>query len=77
MYKWNVNNQKSQLAMNAMAIEINKPYHGENHNCLTITKAGLNAADVYCEDFEWRPVQATEMRRNAQDETWRLKRIQE
>ena len=77
MYEWSVNNQNSQKAMDAMANEVKLPYHARTHNCLDITKSGLEAVGVYCEDSEWRPNQAKEMRSNATDVTSKLKKFQE
>jgi len=77
MYKWNANNQESINAMNAMESEVQLPYVARSHNCLDITKSGLNAAGQYLYDPEFRPSYVTEMRRNSFDVTDLLKRIQE
>ena len=77
MFKWNVDNQRTKNAMDAMTAEVNLPYVGRTHNCLDITKSGLEAAGVYLDDPEWRPNQATEMRRNSKNVTNILKQLQE
>ena len=77
MYGWQADNEKSQAAMDAMAAAVEEPYGGQSHNCLTITKEGLEAAGVYKEDGEWRPNQASEMRSNSRDFTDLLKQLQE
>ena len=77
MYGWQVDDKKSQAAMDAMAAAVENPYEVQAHNCLTITKEGLAAAGSYKEDGEWRPNQASEMRSNSKDLTNLLKQLQE
>ena len=78
LYGWEIDNEKSRKAMDAMESEVKLPYAIQTHNCLNITKAGLEAGTGRCVDEEeWKPVRATTMRKNATDFTSFLERIHE